>query len=128
YANGRVQNPSADLSGVMSGRLTRYTELPHLGVDGRGALYMIFRHWTNAQPNEIYHFYSTRLSGAGWALPSKLSVSSGHNSQRASLTMDRAGSLLVAYSSAARAPTNLPTVQAHAMHYTVYLSALPKGE
>src|SRR5712692_4992911 len=128
YANGRVQNPAADLSSILSGRLTRYAELPHLAVDGSGALWMIFRHWTNAQPHEIYHFYSTKLSGNAWTLPSKLSMSSGHNSQHASLTLNPAGSLFVAYSSDGRSATNLPTSQAHALHYNIYLSALPKGD
>ena len=32
------------------------------------------------------------------------------------------------YSSDGRSPTNLPTDQMHALHYNVYLSALPKGE
>jgi hypothetical protein len=128
YANGRVQNPAADLSAVMSGRLTRYAELPHLAFDGSGALWMVFRHWTETRPHEMYHFYSTRLSGNAWTLPSKLSMSSGHNSQHASLTMNPAGALFVAYSSDGRSVTNLPTDQAHALHYNVYLSALPKGD
>jgi hypothetical protein len=59
YANGRVQNASADLSKILGGRMSRYAELPHLATDGSGALYMVFRHWTFSQPHEIYHFYVT---------------------------------------------------------------------
>ena len=46
WANGRVQKPSADLTPVLTGRMTRYAELPHLAIDGSGALWMVFRHWT----------------------------------------------------------------------------------
>ena len=52
--------------------MTRYAELPHLAIDGCGALYMVFRHWTVSQPHEIYHFYVTRLSGDAWTQPYKL--------------------------------------------------------
>src|SRR5262249_60673454 len=54
--------------------------------------------------------------------------SSGHNSQHASLTLNPAGALFAAYSSDGRSATNLPTSQAHALHYSVFLSALPKGD
>jgi hypothetical protein len=128
YANGRVQNPSADISDVLTGRMSRYAELPHLAIDGSGALYMVFRHWTYAQPNEIYHFYSTRLSGNSWSLPSRFTASSGHNSQHASLNLTPAGALAVAYSSDGRSQTHFSTDGSHALHYNVYLSSLPKGD
>lgn len=128
YANGRVQAPSADPNRILTGRMSRYAELPHLATDGSGALWMIFRHWTLPKPNEIYHFYATRLTGDGWSLPYKLPVSSGHNSQHASLAMHPAGALSVAYSSDGRSPTVVPTDQSHALHYNVYVSQLPKGE
>jgi hypothetical protein len=128
YANGRVQNPGGNLASVLTGRMTRYAELPHLSIDGSGALWMVFRHWTYAQPNEIYHFYATHLSGGAWTLPSQFSMSSGHNSQHASLSVGPAGALSVAYSSDGRSQTNHPKSQEHALHYNVYLSSLPKGD
>jgi hypothetical protein len=128
YANGRVQNPTADISSVLTGRMSRYAELPHLAIDASGALYMVFRNWTYAQPNEIYHFYSTKLSGNSWSLPSRFSASSGHNSQHASLNLTPAGTLAVAYSSDGRSQTHFSTDGSHALHYNVYLSALPKGD
>src|SRR5207253_4735204 len=118
---------SADINEIMTGRLKRYAELPHLIVDGSGTLCMVFRHWTDTKPNETYHFYTTRLSGNTWTLPSKLALSSGHNSQHASLTLNPAGELFAAYSSDGRGPTTVPTDQAHSLHYNVYLSALSKG-
>ncbi|HTM49875.1 MAG TPA: hypothetical protein VL285_14380, partial [Bryobacteraceae bacterium] len=128
YANGRVQNPAADLGAIMTGRMKRYAELPHLAFDGGGALWMVFRHWTDTRPNETYHFYATRLSGGSWTLPSKFSMSSGHNTQHASLTLNPSGALFAAYSSDGRSISNVPTSQSHSLHYNVYLSALPKGE
>src|SRR5258708_40295085 len=107
--NGRVEYPSAALSSVLNGRMSRYAELPHLAIDGSGALYMVFRHWTYTQPNEIYHFYSTKLSGNSWSLPSRFSASSGHNSQHASLNLTPAGTLAVAYSSDGRSQTHFST-------------------
>ncbi len=124
YANGRVQNPAADLRQVLTGRMERYAELPHLMFDGAGALCLVFRHWTFAKPNEIYHFYATRLEGGEWSLPYRLSQSSGHNSQHAGLALAPDGGVTVAYSSDGRSQTNRPTDQAHALHYVVYASRL----
>ena len=128
YANGRVQAPSADLAKVLNGRMTRYAELPHLITDPGGAVTLVFRHWTWFQPNEIYHFYSTRLSGGQWSTPYRLANSSGQNTQHASLAVNPAGLISVAYSSDGRSKTNLPTDQAHALHYNVYVADLPKSE
>ncbi len=127
YANGRVQNPSADLAKVFSGRMTRYAELPNLIADASGTLHLVFRHWTYTQPNEIYHFYATRLNGSEWELPSRLAMSAGHNTQFASLAVNPAGGVTVVYSSDGRSQTLLPTDQAHALHYNVYVSDLEKG-
>jgi hypothetical protein len=55
-------------------------------------------------------------------------MSSGHNSQHASLALNPAGALSVVYSSDGRSAQTFPTDQAHALHYNVYLSTLPKGE
>ncbi len=127
YANGRVQNTAADLAPVLTGRMTRYAELPHLAFDGSGALVLVFRHWTSTRPNEIYHFYATRLSGSAWSLPYRFAQSSGHNSQHASLARNASGAIETAYASDGRSETNVPTDQAHALHYNVYVSTIPKG-
>jgi hypothetical protein len=128
FANGRVQKPSADLAPILTGRMTRYAELPHLAIDGAGALWMVFRHWTAAKPNEIYHFYATRLSGGAWSTPWRLASSSGHNSQHASIARGPSGALSVAWSSDGRSETVVPTDQGHALHYNVYTASLPKGD
>jgi hypothetical protein len=128
YANGRLQAPAADLSKILTGRMTRYAELPHLATDGSGALYMVFRHWTLSQPHEIYHFYVTRLSGDSWSEPYRFTQSSGQNTQHASMTLASDGKLAVGYSSDLRSPENLPKDQMHSLHYNVYVSSLPKGD
>ena len=128
YANGRVENPSADPNANLTGRMRRYAELPHLAFDGSGALWMVFRHWTLAHPHEIYHFYAMRLSGGAWSTPLKLSASSGHNSQHASLAVASDGQLSAAYSSDGRAPGVQPSDAYHALHYNVYFTHLPKGD
>ena len=128
YANGRVQEPSARLAPILTGRMSRYAELPQLSIDGSGALWMVFRHWTLSQPNEIYHFYATKLSGAEWATPWRFASSSGHNSQHAAVALNPQGSLGVAYASDGRSAEVKPTDQMHALHYNVYVASLPKGE
>jgi hypothetical protein len=127
YANGRVQEPSARLEPVLTGRMTRYAELPHLAFDGGGALWMVFRHWTLAEPNEIYYEYATRLSGGQWATPWQFASSSGHNSQHAGMALSPQGTLSVAYASDGRSAKVVPTGQMHALHYNIYVSALPTG-
>ncbi len=128
WAGGRLLSPGAPLSKVLTGRMERYAELPHLAVDGGGALWLVFRHWTLTQPHEIYHFYATRIAPDGWTVPVRLAESSGQNTQRAGLAVGSDGALRVIYSSDGRSPINVPKDQSHALHYNVYLAALPKGE
>ncbi|MBI3695937.1 MAG: hypothetical protein HY238_13990, partial [Acidobacteria bacterium] len=124
----QVLSPAADIRKVLTGRMERYAELPHLAVDGAGALWMIFRHWTFVQPNEIYHFYATRLGPGGWTTPLRLAESSGQNTQHAGLAVASDRGLRVVYSSDGRSQTNVPKDQMHALHYNVYLASLAKGE
>ena len=128
YENGRVLNPSGDLGAILTGRMARYAELPHLTIDGRGALWMIFRHWTLAQPHEIYHFYATRLSGDKWSMPVRFADSSGQNTQHASLAVSPAGELWAAYSSDGRGPQVPFSDAVHAPQYNVYVAKLPASD
>jgi hypothetical protein len=128
YANGRVQEPAANLSKVLTRRMTQFAELPHLAVDGSGAVTLVFRHWTYTRPHEIYHFYATRLSGGEWSLPWQYGSSSGQNTQRASLALDPAGNIDASYASDGRAPAVASKSQAHALHYVTYVAKLQKAE
>ncbi len=127
WTGGRVMTPVADVRKILTGRMERYAELPHLAVDGGGALWMIFRHWTDTQPHEIYHFYATRLGAGGWTVPLRLGASSGQNTQRAGLAAAPGGGLRVVYSSDGRSPTAVPKDQSHALHYNVWLASLDKS-
>ena len=127
YANGRVQNVSADLYAALTGRMQRYAELPHLAFDHAGTLWLIFRHWTFTKPNEIYHFYATALDGTRWTKPWLLAQSSGQNTQHASLALAPDGHILALYASDGRSQTVFPTDPSHSLHYNIYLSRLPLG-
>lgn len=127
YANGRLMQPHADIKKILTGRMARYAELPHLAFDGGGALWMIFRHWTLTQPHEIFDFYATKLGADGWATPWKLGSSSGQNTQRAGIATGADGALRVAYSSDGRAPGVKPKDAVRALPYNVHLASLPKS-
>src|SRR5258708_35285744 len=107
--------------------MTRYAELPHLASDRSGALWLVFRHWTFAKPNEIYHFYAISLSGGKWSVPVRFSMSSGQNTQHASLTVSPSGELTAGYSADGRSPTVLTTDPMPALTYNIYISNLPQG-
>ncbi|MCZ2146882.1 MAG: hypothetical protein LC126_03805 [Bryobacterales bacterium] len=127
YAGGRVEEVMNGVARKFSGRMQRYAELPHLVFDQKGALCLVFRHWTGTKPNEICHFYVTRLSGGEWLEPYRLASSSGRNSQHASLALKPGGGVTIGYSSDGRSPTNVPRDQMHALHYNVYVSEWEAG-
>src|SRR5262249_9482034 len=81
-----------------------------------------------SQPNEIYHFYATRLTGDKWATPWRFASSSGHNSQHAAVALSPAGTLAGIYPSDRRSAGVRPTDQKHALHHNVYAAARPKGD
>jgi len=125
-AQGRWQEPASNLSSILTRRLARFAELPHLAVDGAGSLWLIFRHWTFPQPTEIYHFYATRLGSQGWTEPVQLEHSSGRNTQHAGLTVASDGTLRVVYASDGRAPDVKPQSADEALKYNVYVAGLEK--
>ncbi|MBV9083904.1 MAG: DUF3604 domain-containing protein, partial [Acidobacteriaceae bacterium] len=127
YAQGRIQDVTADLNAVLTGRMQRYAELPHLAFDRSGTLWMVFRHWTYPKPTEIYHFYATALKGNAWTTPVLLAQSSGQNTEHASLSIQRDGRIAVAYPSDGRSQTVLPKDPMHALHYNAYVCELPLG-
>lgn len=124
YANGRVFEPTADIREVLTGRMSRFAELPTVAIDGGGSPWLVFRHWTLRKPHEMFHVYGTRLGEDGWTQPVMLERSAGRNTQRTAVAVDPAGGLLAAYASDLRSPENLPRDPLHALHYNVYVSAL----
>ena len=124
FANGRVFEPAADIQDVLTGRMSRFAELPTVAFDGGGSLWMIFRHWTIRKPHEMYHVYATRLGDQGWTKPVLLQNSAGRNTQRTAVAAAADGNLHAVYSSDLRAPENLPKHQMHALHYNVFAASL----
>lgn len=124
FANGRVFEPVAEIQDVLTGRMSRFAELPTVAFDGGGSLWMIFRHWTIRKPHEMYHVYATRLGDQGWTKPVLLQNSAGRNTQRTAVAAAADGNLHAVYSSDLRAPENLPKHQMHALHYNVFAASL----
>lgn len=123
--NGEVREPKTSMADILTGRMSRYAELPTLAVDGHGNLWLVFRHWTLAHPTEMYDFYVTRLTDGGWTKPWLLSNSRGRNSQLADVAKRPDGAIQVAWSSDLRAPDNLPKDQVHSLLYNAYTTTLP---
>lgn len=128
YANGRVFEPDATVDDILTGRMSRFAELPSVAVDGGGSLWLLFRHWTIKKPHEMFHVYATRLGANGWTKPLLLENSSGRNTQRTAVATAPSGNLHVAYASDLRSPENLPTHQMHALHYNVFTATIGRGE
>jgi len=125
YSSEGLSEPAADLAAVLTGRMASYAELPSLGFDGAGRLWVVFRHWTSAQPTEVYHFYATRLDAGGWSAPVQLASSAGRNAERAALAGGGDGVLSVVYAGDGRDADAPPSAE-QARLYRVYLGALPK--
>ncbi len=128
YANGRVSEPEADIRDILTGRMSKFAELPTVAVDGGGSVWIVFRHWTIRKPHEMYHVYATRLGEQGWTTPVLMENSSGRNTQRTAVDTSPDGTVHLAFSSDLRAPENFPTSQMHALHYNVFLASLEKLE
>ena len=128
WAGGRLLEPQADLYGVLSGGMTRYAALPHIAFDRKGALWLVFRHWTESEPVTVHQFFATRLSGDTWTLPYRMTRSTGRATQLASLASSPGGALYVSYSSDARRKDYGPRDQHHALHYGVWVTELEAGD
>ena len=127
YANRRVSEPAADIREALTGRMTRFAELPTVAVDGAGSVWLVFRHWTIRKPHEMFHVYATRLGSGGWSKPVLLENSAGRNTQRASVARSADGRLQLAFSSDLRSAENLPTSPIHALHYNVFVASLEQS-
>ena len=128
FANGRVFEPAAAIQDVLTGRMSRFAELPTVAFDGGGSLWMIFRHWTIRKPHEMYHVYASRLDAEGWTKPVLLQNSAGRNTQRTAVTTAGDGKLHAVYSSDLRSPENLPKHQMHALHYNVFAATIEMAQ
>ena len=128
YSNGRVLEPTADIREILTGRMSRFAELPSIAIDGGGSVWVVFRHWTILTPHEMFHVYATRLGERGWTTPVLMENSSGRNTQRTAVDRGREGALHLAYASDLRSPENLPADQMHALHYNVFTASLEQSD
>ena len=128
YANGRIHEPEARIDDILTGRMSRFAELPSVAIDGGGSVWIAFRHWTIRKPHEMFHVYATRLGEQGWTTPVLMESSSGRNTQRTAVDTSVDGSIQLAFASDLRSPENLPTDQMHALHYNVYAASLESAE
>lgn len=83
-------------------RLHPNFENPQIIFDGRGALNMVFRHWTRQRARAIgsklgWENYLTRYDGDSWTQPIPLAHSRGSIEKRPALTIDNAGSVWAAW-------------------------------
>lgn len=127
WAGNQLLDVPAGFTTHFNNWMRRYNELPQMAFDGKGALCLVFRLWTQVRPHEAYHFFVTRLAGANWEQPHLLEQSAGQNTQWASLARKPDGGISIAYSSDGRSPANLPQDQTHALHYNVFVSEWPSG-
>ena len=128
YKSGRVFEPQSDVRDILTGRMSRFAELPTISIDGRGSPWLVFRHWTTHKPHEMYDVYATRLAETGWTTPVRLTNSAGRNTQRTSVVTQPDGSLLAGYASDLRSAENLPRSQTHSLHYNVFVAELEAGQ
>ncbi len=73
-------------------------EHPQIVFDGKGALAMVFRHWTRTETRRIgapmvWENYLTRFDGKQWQEPQPLAHSGGSIEKHAALARDRAGDI-----------------------------------
>ncbi|MBI3697769.1 MAG: DUF3604 domain-containing protein [Acidobacteria bacterium] len=77
-------------------------EHPQLAFDGRGALHLVFRHWTRRNERTIgspmcWENYLARWDGAAWSNPTPLAHSAGSIEKNPALARDASGSLWAAW-------------------------------
>ncbi len=127
YSNGRISEPIGDIGEILTGRMSRFAELPTVAIDGGGSVWLVFRHWTIRKPHEMFHVYATRLGDDGWAKPVLLENSAGRNTQRTAVRRAPDGKLQLAFASDLRSPDNLPATPTHALHYNVFVASLEQA-
>jgi hypothetical protein len=105
-ADGKWQDPAAELSAVLSTAMKEYVELPQLQCDRDGRLWMAFRHRTARQPREDgwcargrWDVFATAYLGDRWLTPVELAQSGGRNDMRIASQLVSDGTVTFAYAS-----------------------------
>jgi hypothetical protein len=112
--NGRLHRPKAPPQAAMPSTLRTFCELPQLGFDGSGRLWLVFRHLTpvvtvrpatSRSPRTargIWNAYAMSYADGAWGRPMLLSGSNGRNAQTADTALGPDGRLRVTYMGDAR--------------------------
>jgi len=101
--------------------MDQFAERPELKIDGRGTPWIVFRHWTQRKPTEIFEEYAARLGADGFELPFKLDGPTGRNSQDPGVAVLPDGGLLLACAGDGRAPGMKYTAQVESPSYRIHI-------
>jgi hypothetical protein len=87
---------------VFPAPMRQKSEHPQICFDGRGALTMVFRHWTRRNSRRIgsplaWENYLTRFDGIRWSTPQPLSRSAGSIEKHAALARNEKGEIWAAW-------------------------------
>jgi hypothetical protein len=111
---GEIRRPAADLLESLPKPWRTLVEYPHVAVDGKGRLWLLFRMenqvhpfytsppGTRAQSYAIWHWFATQYDGRRWSPPVLLAQSNGRQEMRPDVAVDPSGELLVAFAADGR--------------------------
>jgi hypothetical protein len=96
WDGARFQELRTELPKFYLYRLFSNVEKPRIAFDGRGALVLVFRHWTRQMSRgigslQIWESWLTRFTGDAWSWPVPLPATSGSIEKLAALVVDRDG-------------------------------------
>ena len=125
WDGSRWSEPRAQIPNFYRYRLFSNLEKPQIVFDGRGALHLVFRHWTRQFSRGIgtpiiWESFLTRLEGDSWSWPVPLPHSAATIEKVAALGVDRSGDVWGAWMSDDRTLAN--TVPRNAEIYSAKLA------
>ncbi|MCI0456495.1 MAG: DUF3604 domain-containing protein [Gemmataceae bacterium] len=105
-ADGKWQEPAADLYSTLPADMKEYNDYPQLQGDSDGRMWLAFRHRTCRRPREDgwaaqgrWDLYVTAYLGDRWLAPVEVPGSGGRNDMRTSSQRDRDGAVYFAHAS-----------------------------
>lgn len=100
FADGRWQEPVADLNEALPAVMRDYNDLPTLLADAAGRVWLFFRHRTNKFPDTpatsinhraAWEIWATAFDGDRWRSPVPVPFSQGRNDMRAGFAAGQTG-------------------------------------
>ncbi|NUQ66091.1 MAG: hypothetical protein HUU20_26820 [Pirellulales bacterium] len=113
FAAGQLQRPAAGLMDALPEAWRTFVEYPHLAVDGKGHIWLLFRlenqvhaFYTppglRAQSYGTWHWFATQYDGRRWSTPLLLAQSNGRQDMRPDAACTGDGEPLVAFAADGR--------------------------